>query len=197
MNLLDKFHNWRRMHRWNRQYRKGRWNNLRSDKEVSRYQKIIDCITEFGVKTPSILDIGCGEGVLTERMDPKDYSYFMGLDFSSESIKLAIKKNLPKTEFIAADAVKFRPQQKFDVIIFNEAFYYIHESEKQNVLTRMMENLTPKGILIISIFREGVGCWKYFKEDRRLHELNFTVVTTAEERRYWKIGVYKKTEAKA
>jgi len=193
MNLLDKFHNWRRMHRWNRQYRSGRWDNLKSDKEVARYQKIIESIKQFAPKNPSILDIGCGEGVLTERMNPNDYSYFMGLDFSSESIKLATKKNLPKTKFIAADAMKFQPEQSFDAIVFNEAFYYIHDSEKQNVLTRMLESLTPEGVLIISIFREGPGSWEYFKEDDRLKELYHTTVTTDEKMRYWKIGVYKKT----
>ena len=192
MNLIDKFHNWRRMNRWNRQYRKGRWANLRSDKEVSRYQKIIESIKNFGPKNPSILDIGCGEGVLTERMHASDYSFFLGLDFSKESIKLAIKKNLDKTKFVAADAVKFYPEQKFDVIVFNEAFYYIHDSEKQNVLTRMLENLTEQGILIISIFREGAGSWEYFRENESLEELDFEIVTTAEERRYWKVGVYRK-----
>ena len=193
MNKLNRFHNWRRMHRWNRQYRNGRWDRLRSEREVSRYQKIIDSIKQFAPENPSILDIGCGEGLLTERMDPIDYSHFLGLDFSKESIKLATKKNLPKTIFLSEDAVKFRPQQKFDVIVFNEAFYYIHESEKQNVLTRMLENLTPEGILIISIFRERPGSWEYFRNDHRLKELDFTTVTTKEELLYWKIGVYKKT----
>ncbi len=86
MNLIDKFHNWRRKQRWNRQYKSGRWNNLKSEKEVARYRQIIEFIKQYGPKDPSILDIGCGEGVLTERMDPKDFSFFMGLDFSSESI---------------------------------------------------------------------------------------------------------------
>lgn len=192
MNLLDKFHNWRRMQRWNRQYKSGRWDNLKSDKEAARYKKIVESIKKFGPENPSILDIGCGNGVLTERMDPNDYSHFVGLDFSTESIKLAANKNLPKAEFIAADAVKYRPLQKFDVIVFNEAFYYIHVSEKQNVLTRMLESLTPNGILIISIFREGPGSWEYFKEDSRFEELDYTTVTTDVEQRYWKIGVYKK-----
>lgn len=193
MNLIDKFHNWRRKQRWNRQYKSGRWNNLKSEKEVARYRQIIEFIKQYGPKDPSILDIGCGEGVLTERMDPKDFSFFMGLDFSSESIKMAANKNLPKSKFIAADAIKFQPPQEFDVIVFNEAFYYIHDSEKQNVLTRMLDSLTPNGILIISIFREGPGSWEYFKNDKRLKELDFTVVTTAEKQRYWKIGVYQKT----
>lgn len=192
MNLLDKFHNWRRKQRWNRQYKQGRWQSLRSEKEALRYQKIIEYINRFSPKNPSILDIGCGDGLLTERISPEDYSYFLGLDFSKESIKIASEKNLPKAEFLAADAVKFQPQQDFDVIVFNEAFYYIHETEKQNVLDRMLSNLTDGGIIITSIYREGHGCWEYFKEDKRLKELDFTTVKTDEELRYWKIGVYKK-----
>ena len=133
MNLLDKFHNWRRKQRWNRQYKKGRWESLRSEKEAIRYNKIIEFIKRFSPKNPSILDIGCGDGLLTERISPEDYSFFLGLDFSNESIKIASKKKLPKAEFLAADAVKFQPKQSFDVIVFNEAFYYIHETEKQNV----------------------------------------------------------------
>jgi 2-polyprenyl-3-methyl-5-hydroxy-6-metoxy-1,4-benzoquinol methylase len=192
LNLLDKFHNWRRKQRWNRQYKKGRWQSLRSEKEALRYQKIIEYINRFSPKNPSILDIGCGDGLLTERMNPEDYSYFLGLDFSKESIKIASKKKLPKAEFLAADAVKFQPKQSFDVIVFNEAFYYIHETEKQNVLDRMLSKLTDGGIIITSIYREGHGCWEYFKEDKRLKELDFTTVKTDEELRYWKIGVYKK-----
>ncbi|MEM0518392.1 class I SAM-dependent methyltransferase [Aequorivita flava] len=192
MNLLDKFHNWRRKQRWNRQYKKGRWESLRSEKEASRYHKIIEFINRFSPENPSILDIGCGDGLLTERMAPEACSYFLGLDFSKESIKIASKKKLPKAEFLAADAVKFQPQQDFDVIVFNEAFYYIHETEKQNVLDRMLKSLTKDGIIITSIYREGHGCWEYFKEDKRLKELDFTTVTTDEELRYWKIGVYKK-----
>lgn len=192
MNLLDKFHNWRRKQRWNRQYKQGRWQSLRSEKEALRYQKIIEYINRFSPKNPSILDIGCGDGLLTERMNPEDYSYFLGLDFSKESIKIASEKNLPKAEFLAADAVKFQTKQDFGVIVFNEAFYYIHETEKQNVLDRMLKSLTKDGIIITSIYREGHGCWEYFKEDKRLKELDFTTVKTDEELRYWKIGVYKK-----
>tara|TARA_R100000365_G_C2663508_1_gene15550 strand:+ start:91 stop:264 length:174 start_codon:yes stop_codon:yes gene_type:complete len=56
----------------------------------------------------------------------------------------------------------------------------------------MLKSLTEDGIIITSIYREGHGCWEYFKEDKRLKELDFTTVTTDEELRYWKIGVYKK-----
>jgi 2-polyprenyl-3-methyl-5-hydroxy-6-metoxy-1,4-benzoquinol methylase len=192
MNSLQKFHNWRRKRRWNKQYRHGKWENLKSEKEAKRYYQVIDYIKEYSHLNPVILDIGCGNGVLNERMKGLDFEHFLGLDFSQVSIKQAENKKLPKAEFIAEDVVNFRPQRNFDVVIFNEAFYYIHDTEKDNVLNRMLQNLNKDGIIITSIYREGLGCWEYFKENSKLKELNFTTVKTDKELQYWKVGVYKK-----
>lgn len=193
MNLLDKFHHWRRKRRWNKQYKSGRWDSLQSEKEIKRYHQIISFISEFAPHNPTILDIGCGDGVLNQRMGDTVYSYFLGIDFSKVSIDKANEKNFPKSEFITADAISFKPERNFDVIVFNEAFYYIHNTEKSNILNRMLSHLSENGILIISIYREGTGCWEYFQENPELKELAFSTVTTDEELRYWKIGAYKKT----
>ncbi|KAB8155322.1 methyltransferase domain-containing protein [Kordia sp. TARA_039_SRF] len=187
MNLLDKFHNWRRKQRWNKQYRKGRWDNLRNPIEAERYYTIMRFIEQYGKSQPSILDLGAGEGVLNEYLDDEIFSYFMGVDFSEVSIQKAKARGFSKAEFITADIHNFTPPQKFDVIIFNEAFYYVHESEKQNVLDRMLAHLNDNGILIVSIYREGIGCWEYFD---KLKQLDFTTVTTENEKTYWKIGVF-------
>ncbi len=189
MNFLDRFHNWRRQQRWNRQYKSGRWDKLKDDIEAVRYQKIIDYTVEFGPENASILDLGCGEGILAERMASTKYSYFLGMDFSSVSIAKANHLTLRNTEFICADIHNFQPKQTFDVIIFNEVFYYIHETEKQNVMDRMIACLNDNGIIITSIYREGLGCWKYFDQ---LDQLNFESITTTNENTYWKVGVYRK-----
>jgi 2-polyprenyl-3-methyl-5-hydroxy-6-metoxy-1,4-benzoquinol methylase len=191
MNILDRFHNWRRKRRWDKQYKAGKWANLKSEKEARRYFTIIDHIKKYSSSAPSILDLGCGDGVLNERMDGLEYSYFLGLDFSKVSIEQAKSKNFSNADFISEDVVDFRPTRNFDVIVFNEAFYYIHESEKSNVLNRMLDHLNEGGILITSIYREGTGCWEYFQENSKLKELEFTKVTTDEELQYWKIGVYQ------
>ena len=39
MNIIDKFHNSRRKHRWNNQYKRGRWKNLRSEKQRKRQKE--------------------------------------------------------------------------------------------------------------------------------------------------------------
>tara|TARA_B100000508_G_C11392512_1_gene244113 strand:+ start:100 stop:681 length:582 start_codon:yes stop_codon:yes gene_type:complete len=191
MNLFDKFHHWRRRRRWNKQYRKGRWESLKSDLEKHRYEQIIQFMEQYGPKQPTILDLGCGDGVLTWRMQETDYTYFKGIDFSSVSIEKAKAKQLPKAEFECADIIHFQPSKNFDIIIFNEVFYYIPDSEKVDVMNRMFAHLNAGGIIITSIFREGIGCWEFFKENDQLKELNFTTVQTKKESTYWKIGVYE------
>ena len=191
MNILDKFHHWRRRRRWNKQYRSGRWKSLKSDLEASRYFKIKQDLEAFAPKNPSILDIGCGDGVLNERLGDFDFSYFLGVDFSSESIKQAQGKNLPKSEFEHCDVLHFVPEQTFDAIIFNESFYYIPDTEKSRVLQLLLDHLSPEGVLIVSIFRDGPGCWEYFKEHPNLKELDHETITTSKEMTYWKIGAYK------
>ncbi len=192
MNLLDKFHHWRRKRRWNKQYKSGRWESLKSEIEAKRYYQILDYLKEFAPANPSILDIGCGDGVMNRHMQDVTFDYFLGVDFSSVSIEKAKEQHFPKAEFLAEDAIKFQPKRNFDAIIFNEAFYYIPESEKTRVLNLMLDHLNPGGVVISSIFREGTGCWEYFEENPKLKELAFTTVQTNKETTYWKIGAYSK-----
>lgn len=191
MNLIDRFHHWRRKIRWNKQYKKGRWENLKNELEALRYQKIIDFIKKYAIKSPSILDLGCGDGVLTLRMQAEDYSFFKGIDFSSVSIEKAKAYFFPNSSFEAYDILYYTPDQKYDCIIFNEAFYYIPDKEKTRVLNHILSFLQKDGVLITSIFREGTGCWEYFTDDKKLKQLDFTRVNTTKETTYWKIGVYQ------
>jgi len=192
MNIIDKFHNWRRKQRWNKQYKKGRWDNLKNDRERVRYKTIVDYIGKHGKSNSDILALGCGEGILLENLQGKDFNFFYGMDFSSVSIKKANNKQLDKSKFVCADIHTFTPEANYDVIVFNEAFYYIHETEKANVLKTVLSHLNDNGILVISIYREGLGCWEYFDDNPQLKKLDFETVTTDEDKTYWKIGAYRK-----
>ena len=192
MNILDKFHHWRRKKRWDKQYKSGRWESLKSDLESQRYHQIIGYAKEFGVANPVMLDIGCGDGVLNTRMEDFTPSYFLGVDFSVVSIEKAKEHQFENAEFLAEDVLNFQPKRNYDVIVFNEAFYYIPEGEKTRVLNTILDHLNPNGVMITSIFRDGPGCWHYFKENPRLKELAFTTVTTEKELTYWKIGAYRR-----
>jgi len=192
ISLIDKFHHWRRKLRWNRQYKKGKWEYLNNEREAARYTKIIDYINTYAVSKPTILDLGAGEAVLNEKLDPEQYAAFHNLDYSSASIKKAEQKQLKNAVNIVADIHTFSPDDLFDVIVFNEAFYYVHDHLKIEVLNRFIDKLAPDGILIMSIYKEGVGCWNLLEESTTIKQLNFETVTTDREGTYWKVGVYKK-----
>ena len=99
MNIVEKFKHWKRKQRWNRQYKKGRWENLKSDKESGRYKTIVEYSERYGNKNPDILDLGSGEGVLLDYFNSDLISSFDGMDFSSVSIKKANKANRAKGTF--------------------------------------------------------------------------------------------------
>lgn len=191
LSLLDQFHIWRRKIRWNRQYKKGRWEYLKNNVEAPRYAKILESIKQDATAQPSVLDLGCGEGVLRLRLENETIGYFLGVDFSKVSIKTATKYNFKNSDFQVADLHYYKPPQEFDVIVFNEAFYYINDNVRAKVLNRILGKLKHGGILINSIYKEGVGCWEYF-DNPELEQLDFTTVKTKKEGTYWKVGVYRK-----
>ncbi|MDT0559510.1 class I SAM-dependent methyltransferase [Ichthyenterobacterium sp. W332] len=191
LGLIDRFHIWRRKMRWDRQYKKGKWDYLKNDTEAYRYRKIIDYVKTYGTKNPSILDLGAGEGVLNEHFIDFDYSFFEGVDYSKVSIDKANKKQLRNSTFTVADLHHYKPNRHFDIIIFNEAFYYIHDSERARVLNIILDHLNIGGLLITSIYKEGIGCWEYF-DIGRLEKLSFEKVDPPKEGTYWMVGAYKK-----
>lgn len=64
---------------WNAEYEAGRWTYLGQLPELARFSVLIGYHFKPG---GSILDIGCGEGVLYERMQAHGYSRYVGVDLS-------------------------------------------------------------------------------------------------------------------
>lgn len=191
LSLKDRFHHWRRKMRWNRQYKKGKWDYLNNDREHLRYQQIVDYINKYSLKTPTILDLGAGEAVLNTKFSPEDYTHFYNVDFSKASIQNAKAKNLSKSTSLVADIHTFNPDQTYDVIVFNEAYYYVHDMLRQDVLSRFIKKLNPNGLLIVSIYREGLDCWEVINANPNLEKTEFNIVKTDREQTYWKVGAYR------
>ena len=192
LTILDNLKNWKRKLRWDRQYKSGKWDYLFDNEEEPRYFGIINAINKYTSK-PKLLDLGSGEGVLMYKLQKNDIKlrHYCGVDFSKVSIKKAKKFNFKNSNFIVADLHYYTPDQNYDVIIFNEAFYYINQKLKSDVLERVLSKLKDDGILIVSIFKEGEGCWEFFNHEK-LEQLEFTKIESSKENRYWKLGVYRK-----
>jgi 2-polyprenyl-3-methyl-5-hydroxy-6-metoxy-1,4-benzoquinol methylase len=132
-----------------RQYATGVWDYLRGLEELSRFS-VIAGYCHYLKNQGSILEIGCGEGLLPERFDGAKYSRYVGVDISAEAVRRAAARENAKTSFITADAAVYVTAERFDVIVFNECLEYF--SDPLSVVRRYEPFLREHGIFIVSMF---------------------------------------------
>src|SRR5262249_47190801 len=75
---------------WDRQYARGEWEGLKSVEESERYRHVAD-LCRLGHVRPTILDVGCGEGVLLDWLLHVTGAMprYVGIDLSAEAIRRA------------------------------------------------------------------------------------------------------------
>lgn len=141
----------------NQQYQDGRWDYLEDLPELERYSVIVGYCHYF-FPEGHYLDIGCGEGVLQQRLSVLPYSRYRGLDLSEVAIEKARRLEDKRTSFVAADAETYTDESSYDVIIFNECLYYFPDSMK--IMKHYQQFLKPGGIFVVSMYQD---------EDASLH----------------------------
>jgi 2-polyprenyl-3-methyl-5-hydroxy-6-metoxy-1,4-benzoquinol methylase len=131
------------------EYSSGLWDYLRGVNELVRFSVVVGYCHYFK-KGGAILEIGCGEGILQERLCPSKYTRYVGVDISSEAIKRATHRQDEKTFFVREDASLYTPNERFDVIIFNECLEYF--DNPLSLVQRYETFLEPDGVYIVSMF---------------------------------------------
>jgi len=101
-------------------------------KDISRSEILLDLI-KYGYFS-KCLDIGCGEGVFTNRIS----NYFDrvdAFDISNIAIKRArLKFKNHKINFYVEDARNFTALKKYDLIFCLEMLYYLNNKEQKKLL---------------------------------------------------------------
>jgi 2-polyprenyl-3-methyl-5-hydroxy-6-metoxy-1,4-benzoquinol methylase len=141
---------------WDQLFRDGSWSHLADLREVAHYAMIGAYYATRGTPSTSVLDVGCGDGVLVEHLRRAGYGRYLGLDLSGAAIEVASRRFADdRTAFEAADfeAVDADRLGTFDVVVFNEVLYYFTDPDA--MLRRARTLLRPDGRLIVSIY-EGV-----------------------------------------
>jgi 2-polyprenyl-3-methyl-5-hydroxy-6-metoxy-1,4-benzoquinol methylase len=134
---------------WEAQYLIGKWNFLNQPDELARYSVIIAYLQFFKPKG-AVLDVGCGEGILWSRYRPYGYTRYVGLDISHAAIEKLCPEQDAQTHFLVVDAERYVPQERFDVIVFNEVLYYFHDALE--VVRRYTQALQDDGIVVVSTY---------------------------------------------
>lgn len=154
---------------WDRQYKAGKWDYLES--EFARYAVLAGFSRVLMGRNPSILEIGCGTGVLHDYLRDTGYRRYKGVDISAAAIEEARARHEaedgedPSFSFEAADGRAYSDGHTYDLIIFNEVLFYFDDCLP--VLRHYSGLLNDGGALLISMVvgPPGDGHWKVMAAD--------------------------------
>lgn len=120
-----------------------------------RHRSIFKNLKSAGLKPNSnVLEIGCGIGTVSNLIlkHITDGS-FVGLDISSESIKMAQQFNAfhKRAEFFVNDMSNFTHKMKFDFVVFPDVLEHIPVEQHANIFKTISELTTPNAVVLINI----------------------------------------------
>jgi len=136
-----------------REYASGAWNHFFGPDELARHKILLDLI-HIAHPRPRLLDLGCGSGRLASLLDPASLEDYLGVDVSTEGLRLARALALPAplANFAHHDFEAWAPApSRFDVITFNECLGYAPDPLR--TARRFAALLPTGGALIVSHFR--------------------------------------------
>jgi SAM-dependent methyltransferase len=101
-------------------------------------------------KRESILDVGCGEGILTRLLKVYFKNSVVGLDLDINRIQIAKMANKDHgIDFICEDFLLFEPKNTFDLIVFNDFLHHKSSIEQGIFLDHAIGLLSKNGKILI------------------------------------------------
>ena len=135
---------------WEAQYRGGDWDFLEDAGELARYALIAAWLHRL-CPGGSVLDVGCGEGVLLDHLSPFGPRRYVGIDLSEAAIEKGRERSGETVELLVADAETYQPAERFDAVVLNECLYYFHDPIGE--ARKYRDCLAEGGVLVVSMFR--------------------------------------------
>ncbi|HWB91864.1 MAG TPA: methyltransferase domain-containing protein [Puia sp.] len=139
----------RKRYRWDKEYASGRWDYLNESIVAESYDAVLQVIARNLAGDRSILELGCGEGILQTRMPRDTYSRFLGVDISKVAIRKAQRFKDDKTDYRVGNMETYVPSGKWNMIIFNEVLFYT--GDPLGLVKRYVPYLQPAGTLLVAL----------------------------------------------
>ena len=133
---------------WEERYRQTYALLLADRSEYGRYGVVAEYLLRT-VSGGSVLDVGCGPGLLAGLLPRNSISY-TGLDITEKAIAMA-QQHFPdlKERFHRTDLAHFRSPERFDAITAVEVLYYL---DAEGFFAHCARLLKPGGHLVITVY---------------------------------------------
>ena len=120
----------------------GKWEKVRRtvypfEQVLGHYQVMV---AKKYCKGNSLLDLGCGEGVITAQLK-KNFSRMVGVDGTASQVALGRKK-YPFIEFVHSTIEEFNPKEKFDCILL---FFILEHVDSPDSILKFAKKWLKKG----------------------------------------------------
>ena len=118
--------------------------------DIKRLNFITETLKDTLPKGSIVLDVGCGNGVISRSIGELGYNVF-GIDISEKAIAKATQLNhFPNVKFKVLSAEQLIAEGKqYDAVICSEVLEHLNYPE--TLLKTLLQSLSPQGILIVTV----------------------------------------------
>lgn len=177
---------------WDATFAAGEWEFMGILAEAPRYAVLISYMTALHPDAPSILDVGCGPGVLRSRIGSRPIGRYVGIDHSAVAIAQAKDLEDDVTHFMVA-AEPTPELGTFDVVVCSEMLYYL--LDLKGFLLRVHSALRPGGHLLCSSWQHPRVAALQRSLDARFPPVASVDLTTRVGRSlHWRVSCHRRPE---
>ena len=133
---------------WRSRYDSGGWDYLAGVGQLGHYSLLAGYLQFYECR--SILDVGCGEGLLRARMDNMRFDRYVGIDPVATAVQRAQSRADARTEFVVGDVFS-ADLGDFDAVVCNEVLYCVPDPAA--ILDRARTLLRQGGYFLTSNMR--------------------------------------------
>ena len=118
--------------------------------DIKRLNFIIDTLNKKLPKGAVVLDVGCGNGIISRSLGAKGFNVY-GIDVSEKAIEKARQLNTydnVKFDVVSAEQLVIEGK-KYNAVICSEVLEHLHQPSL--LLKTLKESITDDGILIVTV----------------------------------------------
>ena len=139
----------------------------------NRMYVISSFISGMNLDNPSILEVGCGFGVLSKELSR--FGCVTGMDLSPKGIEIA-RQNNPGITFFHGDVLNYEfGDDKYDIVVNSEVIEHIPREDRQRFINVLADRLKPGGYLVLTTpnkdVSDGISTFQLIEEHFTRSEL--------------------------